>query len=84
MNWKTVREHYPDQWVLVEAIQAHNENDQRIIEEFSVVNAYPDSLTSFKAYKELHVRAPEREYLVVHTSREELEITVRYWAGIRG
>ena len=84
MKWQEIRTHYPDQWVLVEALQAHNEGDRRIIEDFAVVDTFPDSVSGLRAYEELHQRAPEREYLVVHTSREELDITVRYWTGIRG
>jgi hypothetical protein len=30
MKWEQVREHYPEQWVLVEAISAYSENSIRI------------------------------------------------------
>ena len=30
MVWQEIRAHYPQQWVLVEAIKAHSETNKRI------------------------------------------------------
>lgn len=81
MNWQEVRNHYPDEWVLVEAILAHTEGDKRILDDLAVINTYPDGMTGFQAYREFHRSAPSREYLVLHTSRTDPDIRVRY--GIR-
>lgn len=84
MQWQQVRENYPTQWLLVEAIQARTEANRRIVEELTVVNAFPDSRAALKNYLELHERAPERELYVVHTGRETLDIVQQRWLGIRG
>lgn len=84
MKWESVREHYPSQWVLVEAIAAHSEPGKRIVEEMTVVNAFPDSTTAMQSYKQLHRQLPERELMVLHTDREVLDIQERHWLGIRG
>ena len=31
MQWQDVRSHYPDRWLLVEAIKAHSEDDKRML-----------------------------------------------------
>ncbi len=83
MNWEEIRSHYPHQWLLVEAIRAYSEAGKRILEQISVVNTFPDSVTAMKGYAELHREAPERELFVFHTDRETLDITERRCLGIR-
>lgn len=84
MKWEEIRNHYPNQWVLAEAIKAHTESDKRIVEDIAVINIFSDSTPAMKAYIRLHQEAPERELYVLHTDRKELDITERRWAGIRG
>jgi len=83
MKWEEIRRHYPDQWLLVEAIKARSESGKRILEQLSVVSEFPDSVMALKDYAQLHKEAPERELYVLHTSREMLDITERTWLGIR-
>lgn len=83
MNWQQSRLHHPHQWLLIEAVQAHTEADQRMIDDLVVINAYPDSAAALRDYARLHHAAPGRELYVVHTDRAELDITERCWLGIR-
>ena len=83
MKWAEIRSHYPHQWLLVEAIKAYSEAGKRILEDLAVVNAFSDSATAMRGYLKLHREAPGRELLVLHTDREELEVTERRWLGIR-
>lgn len=84
MKWEKIRNHYPDQWLLIEAIKAHSDHNKRILDEISVVSTFSDSVAAMKGYIQLHRDAPERELYVFHTNREELDITERRWLGIRG
>jgi len=84
MQWKEICQHYPRQWLLIEAIKAHSEADRRILEQLAVVGTFSDSTTAMKSYLQLHNEAPERELYVFHTSREKLDITERRWLGVRG
>jgi hypothetical protein len=84
MQWQEIRKHYPHQWLLIEAIKAHSENDKRILDEISVIGTYSDSVEAMNSYMQLHKQAPERELYVFHTDRQELGITERRWWGIRG
>ena len=79
MHWQIARRHFPDQWLLVEAINARSENDKRILEELVVVDAFDDSDAAMKSYAALHREAPYRELYVFDTDREELDISERRW-----
>lgn len=83
MQWQEIRNNYPDQWLLVEALAAHTEADKRIPDELAVINAFPDSTSALRRYGQLHHEAPRREFYVVHTRRTSLDITERRWLGVR-
>ncbi len=84
MQWQEIRTHYPQQWLLVEAIKAHSETNKRVLDQLAVISTYPDSIMAMKGYTQLHREAPQRELYVFHTGREKLEIIERSWLGIRG
>ncbi|NJN93850.1 MAG: hypothetical protein HC875_07045 [Anaerolineales bacterium] len=84
MQWIEIRQRYPHQWLLVEAIKAHSEAGKRVVEELTVINTFPDARTAMKGYLQFHEEKPERELFVLHTDREILDITERRWLGIRG
>jgi len=84
MQWQEIRKHYPQQWLLVEAIKARSEANRRILEQLAVVETFSDSPTAMKSYLLLHREAPERELYVFHTSRETLDVTERRWLGVWG
>ena len=84
MQWDEIRAHYPQQWLLLEAIKAHTELNKRILDQLAVLGLFPDSVTALQSYRQLHHEEPERELYVFHTSRETLDITERQWLGVRG
>jgi len=83
MNWEQVKEKYPDKWVLAEAVKAHGENNLWVVEQMSVVDIFTDVSNALDRYNEIHRQSPERDYFVVHTHKEKLDIYERYWAGVR-
>jgi hypothetical protein len=83
LNWKAIRVLYPEQWLLVEAIDAHSKSDRRMLDELSVVESFQDSTIALQQYARLHHEAPNRELYVFHTSREDLDIVERQWLGMR-
>ncbi len=83
MRWDQVRDRYPHQWVLAEAIEAHSSAGRRLLDELTVVQEYPSSEAAMRGYLDLHRRSPERELYVLHTDREELDIGEREWLGLR-
>ena len=83
MKWQEIRDYYPHQWLLVEAIKAHSEANRRILDQLAVISAFPDSPTALRSYLQLHREAPQRELYVFHTNRAVLDIPERHWLGIR-
>jgi hypothetical protein len=83
MLWKAVREAYPDQWLVIEALEAHTEAERRILDKIAVVEVCADGAAAMQSYRNLHRVYPEREYYFVHTRRTDLDIRERQWLGIR-
>ncbi len=84
MKWIEVRRKYPDQWLIIEALQAHTTAEsQRILDAVKVIERCADSVNALQIYRRLHERYPEREFYFAHSSRERLDIRERIWAGIR-
>ncbi len=84
MKWQEIREHYPQQWLLIEAIKARTKANQRILDQLAVLGSFSDSTAALHTYTELHREEPAREMYVFHTSRATLDVTERRWLGIRG
>lgn len=83
VKWKQVREQYPEQWVLVEAVSAYSKNSIRYIEELSIISNFSDSTHAWKEYKKLHLAEPSREYYIFHTDHETLEVKEQKFMGVR-
>jgi hypothetical protein len=83
MQWNNVRQAYPNQWLVIEALEAHTENDRRQLDRIAVIEACPDGQAAMQSYRHLHQQYPVREFYFVHTGRETLEIIEQRWAGVR-
>lgn len=83
MQWSEVRETYPEQWLVIEALEARTENDHRLLERIAVVETCPDGPDAMQSYRQLHRQYPTREFYFVHTGRETLDIRERQWLGVR-
>ena len=42
MKWDDVRNTYPSQWVVIEAVEAHSEGNKRIIDKIAVIDSFMD------------------------------------------
>lgn len=84
MRWPEVRAAHPDQWLVIEALEAHSTNDRRVFDRLAVVEVCADGPATMKRYAALRREHPERELCFVHTGMVELEIEERRWIGIRG
>lgn len=83
MRWADIRASHPDQWLLIEALDARTEDHKRVIDHMAVVEVCPDGATALRRYRELHRDDPGREIYYVHTGNAELAIEERPWTGIR-
>jgi len=81
MKWNNLREHYPNQWVLFEALEAYSQDGKRIVESLSFVDTYENSKVALESYNHLHQKDPAREFYVAYTSKEKLDLYERKWLG---
>lgn len=84
MLWTEVRSHYPQQWLLVEAIDGCSTVEHhRLITRFAVIEQCDDGLSAFHCYVKYHKLNPDREYYYVHTERPSLDIIEETCLGLR-
>ena len=83
MIWSEVRKAYPDQWLVIEALAAHTEGRQRLLDRIAVVETCTDGAAAMGSYERLHQEHPLHEFYFVHTGRDSLDIRERWWSGIR-
>jgi hypothetical protein len=84
MQWSEVRTAYPNEWLVIEALQARTAPDsRRLLDRVAVVERCTDGSAAMQSYRQLHRQHPARELYFVHTSREDLDIREREWLGIR-
>lgn len=72
MLWSEVRELFPNQFVLVEELKSHYEDNQLHVEEVAVIKAVDGPQS---AWKELFSAKNDR--FVYHTSKKEIIVEVR-------
>lgn len=82
MRWADVKTTYPDQWLIIEAIEARSEGDRRIVERLAVIETCRNGSEALSSYRRLHQQYPQREFYFVHTSRPELDIRQMHWVGV--
>lgn len=83
MLWDKVRKAYPDKWVVFEAIETHSSRNYRIVDDIAVIDSFDNSIDAFHRHNILHKQKPNREFYFFHTSRENLDIREKKWAGPR-
>ena len=54
MRWAEIRQQYPNQWLVIDALEAHTEGDRRKLDQMTVVEVVPDGAAAYQRYRELH------------------------------
>jgi hypothetical protein len=83
MQWPEVRTAYPNQWLVIEALEAHTEHERRLLDRIAVIDVCADGAAAMQSYRRLHQQYPVREFYFAHTQRETLEIIEQRWIGVR-
>ena len=84
MLWSEIRKAYHNQWLIIEALEAHTgSGNLRQLDRLAVVERCSDGSMAMQRYRCLHRQYPHREFYFVHTSRVELAIIEQQWLGIR-
>ncbi|WP_227940105.1 hypothetical protein [Alkalihalobacillus deserti] len=83
MKWKEVRKQFPNRCVLVESLKAKTEDNERIIEEMSVIDDFDNGNAAWKVYKKLHAENQSRELYIFHTNNVEIKVIEQPYIGVR-
>lgn len=80
MLWEEIRKAYPDQWLVIEALEAHTTPDhQRHLVRLAVIASCEDGKEALTRYRKYHQDYPQREFYYVHTRRKVLDIREQYY-----
>ncbi|WP_163970911.1 hypothetical protein [Oceanobacillus halotolerans] len=83
MKWPEVHQHFPDRCVLVEALQSKTVDNERVIQEMSVIDDFENGNAAWKVYKKLHAENQNRELYIFHTNNEEIKVIEQPYIGVR-
>lgn len=73
MTWQEIRAAFPNRWLVLEALEAHELDEQRIITSAAVIAQFgDDGSAAWNEYHRLHQQDRTREYFPYHTVNEEL------------
>ncbi|GAK51046.1 hypothetical protein U14_02288 [Candidatus Moduliflexus flocculans] len=73
MIWSEIRNAYPHQWLIVEALAAHTTSEKRReLDRMAIIEQCENGNEVLRRYRELHKQYPLREFYFVHTDRNEL------------
>jgi hypothetical protein len=79
MFWEEVRQLYPNQFVLVQALKSRVENNKKYVDEVAVIRPIPDEKEATKVL----VRS-KGETFVYHTSKLEIAMPIVFKPVYRG
>jgi len=68
----------------VEALEAHSEFGNRVLQQLAVLGTCPDSASAMRSCARFHREAPEHELYVFNTDGETLDLPERRWLGSTG
>jgi hypothetical protein len=71
MKWEEIRKIYPNQYVLLEALEYHINGDKKYIDDMAVIKAFQDPKEATKTL----VRCKGNNF-VYHTANEEVIIEI--------
>jgi hypothetical protein len=82
--WEEVKKLYPSSWIVIEAIDAKTDGENRIVQQLAVLDFFNEetSKNALLKYLQLHKTYPERELYVVHSTRPLLDIKEQRWVGL--
>lgn len=84
MIWSDIHKTYNNQWLIIEALEAHTTSDtQRHLDNIAVIETCVSGGDAMQKYRNLHKKYPSREFYFVNAGREKLDIRERKWLGIR-
>lgn len=79
MKWEEVRKLYPNQYVKLNILDFHVEDDKKIVTDVALINVIENPKTATK-----ELLKAKGDIIVYHTGPEEIAIEMRNPTGLRG
>ncbi|VEF47520.1 Uncharacterised protein [Bacillus freudenreichii] len=79
MKWEEVRKLYPDQYVKLNILDFHIEDDKKIVTDVALINVIENSKLATK-----ELLQSKGDTIVYHTGPEEIVIEMRSPTGLKG
>lgn len=78
MKWEEIRKAYPHQWLKLNILESHIEEDKKIIDEMEVIGTIESNLEAGKQLGKC-----KQNEAVFHTSNEEIYYRIKNIFGFR-
>src|SRR5689334_21102836 len=84
MTWEEICQQYSYKILIVEAINAFTKGTHRIVKELNGTAVFDDYdwQPAWKEYERLHHADLNREYPVLHSNRQQMNIRMMDWFGL--
>ena len=79
MKWEEVRKLYPNQYVKLNILDFHLDNDKKIVTDVALINVIESPKTATK-----ELLKAKGSTIIYHTGTEEITIEMRSPTGLRG
>lgn len=77
MKWNEVRSIYPKQFVKLEILKSHIENDEEIVDDMAIIGPVEDDAATRELLNS------KDNILIYHTSKEDIALKIRTRIGLR-
>ena len=77
MKWDEVRKKYPDQFVKIEILKSHIEDEKQYVDEVVVIEPVDDTEATEELLKS------KENIIVYHTSKKQIVLEIRDSQGLR-
>lgn len=78
MKWEEARKTYPNQWIVFDILNEHEEDNKLIIEDVAIIEVFEDINDAWQYYRTLHRKDKTRELSFDCTKKEKLEYEIKF------
>lgn len=78
MTWEEARALHPNQWLVVEIIQSHDEESWNILDDIAVLEVCPSAQVAYHHHQRSQRQHPQRDLVAIHTSYTEGRMAITF------
>ena len=78
MTWEEARALHPNQWLVVEIVQSHDEENWNILDDIAVLEVSPSAQEAHLQHQNSQQQYPQRDLVAIHTSYTEGRMAITF------